>query len=45
MKDIITISFEGLEQDFTKDGYINATRAAKHFGKKCNDYLRLDKTR
>jgi hypothetical protein len=45
MNDIINVSFEGLEQDFTKDGFINATKAASHFNKLCKDYLRLDRTR
>lgn len=36
--------FEGSNVFFMEDGYINATKAAKLYTKKCNDWLRLEQT-
>lgn len=39
MNSIITKDFNGLPIVFRKDGYINMTKAAKHFGKKLSNFF------
>jgi hypothetical protein len=42
---IIPLSFQGQAYSFNPAGWINATEAAKHYGKKPNDWLKQDETR
>lgn len=39
MSNVIKIDFDGQAVAFTEDGWINATTAAKRFGKRIQDYL------
>lgn len=43
--DLVPVVYsDGSQVIFQQDGYINATQAAAHFGKKVNDFLRLPST-
>lgn len=44
MQQIISATFDGLETRFTEDGWFDATAAAKHFGKRIDNWLRLAET-
>lgn len=41
---IVTTQYKDLELHFTKDAWFNATEAAAHFGKRVDNWLRLDET-
>ncbi|ASK18378.1 KilA-N domain-containing protein [Halomonas sp. N3-2A] len=45
MSNIIPLNFEDNSFPFTEDGWINATEASKHFGKRPNDWLALPETK
>lgn len=39
-----TVNFDGLPVAFTENGYLNATKIAKHYGKQVRDYLINNRT-
>lgn len=45
MQHIVHATFEGLQVRFTEDGWFNATAAARHFGKRIDNWLRLDEAK
>ena len=44
MNTIKSLNFGNVTVSFSKDGFLNATQIAKHFGKRPNDYLLLEQT-
>lgn len=40
-----TLHYESVNIDFTEDAYVNITPIARHYGKRPNDYLKLQKTK
>ena len=40
-----TINYDGVSVSFTKNGYLNATKIAKHYGKQVRDYLINNRTK
>ena len=40
-----TLPYESVNIDFTEDAYVNITPIARHYGKRPNDYLKLQKTK
>lgn len=45
MSNLVTYNYNDLPVLFQTDGYLNATQIAKGFGKKPNDWLRLESTK
>ena len=43
-KKLVASEYQGLQFHFTDDAWFNATEAAKHFGKRPNDWLNLKET-
>ena len=43
-KSIVNADYQGMTVSFGEDGWFNATEAAKHFGKKVVEWLRLPST-
>ncbi|WP_186016214.1 KilA-N domain-containing protein [Burkholderia gladioli] len=44
MQHIVHATFEGFDAKFTRDGWFDATGAARHFGKRVDNWLRLAET-
>lgn len=44
MSNVIPIEYEGRPVDFSAEGWINATKVAKRFGRLPNEWLRLNET-
>ena len=40
-----TVNFNGISVSFTENGYLNATKIAKHYGKQVRDYLINNRTK
>lgn len=40
-----TVNFDGISVSFTENGYLNATKIAKHYGKQVRDYLINNRTK
>lgn len=42
---LVRLDYQGISFSFNEDGWIDATAAAAHYGKRPNDWLALDETR